>query len=108
MLLLVVYPRLAHGDGGQDADAARRLVMPGNKHGVIESGAYDTQKFVGSDVGSKDLFLIFPHRSLHIVQMRAYHGELAAGYDKALLVNDAYGSVRGFLHLYNDALKYPA
>ena len=82
--------------------------MPGNKHGVIESGAYDTQKFVGSDVGSKDLFLIFPHRSLHIVQMRAYHGELAAGYDKALLVNDAYGSVRGFLHLYNDALKYPA
>ena len=48
------------------------------------------------------------HRGLHIVQMRAYHGELAAGYDKALLVNDAYGSVRGFLHLYNDALKYPA
>ena len=39
VLLLVVDPRLAHGDGGEDADAARGLVVAGDEHGVVEAGA---------------------------------------------------------------------
>ena len=58
--------------------------------------------------GGDDLISGLRSEALHVIQIGADHGELAAGHNEALIVRHADHTVGGVLHLDDNTLKNPA
>ena len=89
VLFLKVCAGLRHADGRENADAARRLVIALDKHGILKTRRAGRQNLIRACVRCKQLLLHFTHRGLKVIQARADHRKLTAGNDKPLLGSDA-------------------
>ena len=108
VLFLKVCAGLRHADGRENADAARRLVIALDKHGILKTRRAGRQNLIRACVRCKQLLLHFTHRGLKVIQARADHRKLTAGNDKPLLVHNTNAARGGIFHLNDHALKNSA
>ena len=108
VLFLKVRAGLRHADGRENADAARRLVIALDKHGILKTRRAGRQNLIRACVRCKQLLLHFTHRGLKVIQARADHRKLTAGNDKPLLVHNTNAARGGIFHLNDHALKNSA
>ena len=108
VLFLKVRAGLCHADGRENADAARRLIIALDEHGILKARRAGRQDLIRARVRCKQLLLHFAHCGLKVIQTRADHRKLTAGNDKPLLVHNTDAARGGVFHLNDHALKNSA
>jgi hypothetical protein len=85
VLLLVVGLGLVHRDRGEQADAARRRVVALDENRIVKLTVRTADELVRPELGGEQLVRRLRVQALHIVEIGADHGQLAARDNEALV-----------------------